>query len=120
LTLKEIKKINKEIARLSSKIKRLEGEATNTTPNLSGEPSGNGVSDKIGNAVAEITDAKKEIQNLEILRNSALNRLSKDVFEENCLFMFLSLKYSWVKISMKVEGNYTPDNIRIKCSNYKW
>ena len=121
MTAGEIKQINKEIARLRSKIIRLESGAFKITPTLSEAPAfGGGISDKVGNSVAEISDIKREIQNLEILRNSALNRLSRDIFEENCLFMRLSLHYSWRKISMQVGGNNTPDSIRKMCSRYKW
>ena len=120
MTAREIKHINKEISRLKAKVIRLESEATNTAPKLSDSPGGGSVSDKIGNAVKQITDIQREIQNLEILRNSALNRLSRDIFEENCLFMHFCLKYSWAKIAVITGGINSPDNIRIRCSNYKW
>lgn len=120
MTAKEIKQINKEISRLKAKVIRLESEAVSTAPKLSGLPGGGGASDKIGNAVSQITDIQREIQNLEILRNSALNRLSRDIFEENCLFMRLSLHYSWTKIAVQVGGNNTPDGIRKICERYSW
>lgn len=120
MTAKKIKHINKEISRLKAKVIRLESEATNTAVKLSDTPGGGNVSDKIGNAVTQITDIQREIQNLEILRNSALNRLSRDIFEENCLFMRLSLHYSWTKIALKVGGNNTADGIRKVCERYSW
>lgn len=120
MTAKEIKRINKEISRLKAKVIRLESEATNIAPKLSDSPGGGGTSDKIGNAVTQITDIQREIQNLEILRNSALNRLSRDIFEENCLFMRLSLHYSWNKIALQVGGNNTADGIRMMCERYSW
>ena len=120
MTAKEIKNINREIAKLKSKMIRLEHEATNTAPVLSDMPSVHNASDKIGSSVAEITDIQREIQNLEIIRNSALNRLSREIFEENCLFMRLSLRYSWAKISIETGGNNSADNIRIMCCRYSW
>lgn len=120
MTAKEIKRINKEISRLRAKVVRLESEAVNTAPNLSDTPVAGGVTDKIGNAVVEIADIQREIQNLEILRNSALNRLSRDIFEENCLFMRLSLHYSWTKIAVQVGGNNTADGIRMMCERHSW
>ncbi len=120
MTAREIKHINKEISRLRAKVIRLESEAVNTAPNMSDTPVAGCASDKIGNAVSEITDIQREIQNLEILRNSALNRLSRDVFEENCLFMRLSLHYSWTKIAVQVGGNNTADGIRMMCERYSW
>ena len=120
MTVKDIKNIDKDISKLRSKIARIEGEAMNTSPNISGMPIANSVSDKVGGSVAQIVDIQREIQNLEILRNSALNMLSRDVFEENCIFMRFSLKYSWTKIAMECGGNNTADGIRMMCERYKW
>ncbi len=120
MTAKEIKQINKEISRLRSKMIRLENEALNTAPKLTDLPGANNVSDKVGNTVAQVADIQREIQNLEILRNSALNRLSRDIFEENCLFMRLSLHYSWTKIALQVGGNNTADGVRMMCERYSW
>lgn len=120
MTAKEIKEINREISRLRAKIIRISAEADNTSAKLSDLPSGGQTSDKVGNAVVQIADIQKEIQNLEIRRNSALNSLSRDDFVENCLFMHLSLKYSWKKIAKVAGGINTPDNIRIMCSRHRW
>ena len=120
LTIKKIKEINKEISRLKTKTIRLESEATKVTQTLSDMPSAGNVSDKVGNIVTQIADIQREIQNLEILRNSELNRLSKDIFEENCLFMRLSLHYSWTKIALQAGGNNTADSIRVMCDRYTW
>ncbi len=120
MTAKEIKRMNKEIARLRSKIARFKSEAVRTTPNVTGMPGSNQVSDKVGTAVTQIADMQREIQNLEILRNSELNRLSRDILEENCLFMRLSLHYSWTKIALEVGGNNTADSIRMMCGRYEW
>ena len=99
---------------------RIESEAHNISPNISGMPGSNQTSDKVGNAVAQVADIQREIQNLEILRNSALNRLSRDIFEENCLFMRLSLHYSWAKIAVKIGGGNTVDSIKKMCYRYHW
>lgn len=120
MTAKKIKDINREISRLRAKMARISAEADNISPKLSDIPGGCGTSDKLGNAVAQIADIQREIQNLEILRNSALNRLSRDDFVENCLFMHLSLRYSWAKIAVDTGGINTPDNIRIMCNRHHW
>lgn len=85
MTAKEIKDINREITRLKAKIARIAAEADNTSPKLSDLPSAGQTSDKVGNAVVQIADIQREIQNLEICRNAALNSLSRDDFVENCL-----------------------------------
>lgn len=120
MTAKEIKRMNKEIARLRSKIIRLKNEAAGTTPNLSDMPHVSGISDKIGTAVTQIVDIQREIQNLETLRNSEINRLSRDVLEENCLFMRLHLNYSWTKIAIECGGGNTKDSVRMMCERYEW
>lgn len=120
MTLREIKNINNEIARLKSKIIRLRNEAENISPVVTGMPHSGGTADTIGNIVAQMSDMQREIQNLEILRNSALNRLSRDIFEENCLFMRLALHYSWTKIALEIGGGNTGDGIRMKCERYSW
>lgn len=120
LTAKEIKQINKEISRLRSKAIRLESEAFKITPALSDTPGAGGTSDKVGNAVSQITDIQREIQNLEILRNSALNRLSRDIFEENCLFMHYGLHYSWQKIASTIGRTDAVESIKKTCYRYHW
>lgn len=120
MTAKEIKDINREITRLKAKIARIAAEADNTSPKLSDLPSAGQISDKVGNAVVQIADIQREIQNLEIRRNAALNSLSRDDFVENCLFMHLSLRYSWAKILTKVGGNNTIDSIKKMCYRHHW
>lgn len=120
MTLKEIKNINKEIARLRAKIIRLRNEAENISPVITGTPHCGTSSDKVGNIVAQMSDVQREIQNLEILRNSELNRLSREIFEENCLFMRLALHYSWTKIALEIGGGNTGDGIRMRCERYNW
>lgn len=121
MTAKEIKDINREITRLKAKIARIAAEADNTAVTLGERVISSGqTSDKVGNAVVQIADIQRDIQNLEIRRNSALNSLSRDDFVENCLFMHLSLRYSWAKIAVDTGGINTPDNIRKMCNRYHW
>ena len=118
ITISEIKFINKEIQRLNSKLACLESEAYSTTPRLDDSPPGGGVSDKVGNLVSQITDIKIDIQALEVKRNMALNLLSREKFEENCIYMRLKLHWSWQKIAVKVGS--TADSIRMMCERYSW
>lgn len=121
MTAREIKDINREISRLKAKMVRIQAEADNTAVTLGERVISSGqTSDKVGNAVVQIADIQRDIQNLEIRRNSALNSLSRDDFVENCLFMHLSLKYSWAKIAVDTGGINTPDNIRKMCNRYHW
>ena len=121
MTIGEIKYINKEIQRLNATLVRLESEAYNTTPSLSDSPPGGGASDKVGNLVSQITDIKIDIQALEVKRNMALNLLSREKFEENCIYMRLKMNYSWVKISQITTGRIDCwQSIRKKCFRYSW
>lgn len=121
MTAKEIKDINREITRLKAKIARIAAEADNTAVTLGERVISSGqTSDKVGNAVVQITDIQRDIQNLEIRRNSALNSLSRDDFVENCLFMHLSLHYSWAKILTKIGGSNTIDSLKKMCYRHHW
>lgn len=120
MTIKDIKKIDKEISRLQAKRARIEGEAFCVSPKLNGTPHGGGASDKVGNSVAQVVDIQRDIQNLEILRSSALNRLSREIMEENCIFMRFSLHYSWTKIAVECGGGNTADSVRMMCERYSW
>ena len=82
MTLSELKSLQKRIDRLRSKRAWLRSNAQNTTPSLSGMPSGNDDSDKLGTTVAQIADIDAEISALTAEYNAHIKRLSSDVFEE--------------------------------------
>jgi hypothetical protein len=68
--------------------------------------------------VSQITDIKIDIQALVLKRDMAINMLSRDKFEENCIYMRLKLRYSWAKIAGAVGS--TTDSIRMMCERYSW
>jgi hypothetical protein len=118
ITIREIKYINKEIQNLKAKLIRLESEAYNVTPRLTDSPPSGGTSDKVGNVVSQITDIKIDIQALVLKRDMALNMLSRDKFEENCIYMRLKLRYSWAKIAAVVGSGV--DSVKKMCYRYSW
>lgn len=118
ITIREIKYINKEIQRLNAKLVRLESEAYHITPKLSDTRGNGGESDKVGSVVSQITDLKIDLQALVLKRDMALNMLSREKFEENCIYMRLKLRYSWSKIAASVGS--TADSIRMMCERYYW
>ncbi len=120
MTIREIKDINRQISKLSLKLERLNSEMLDISPSLSDMPASGGVSDKIGKCVTEIADLEKNIADLKAKRDYELSRLSKDVDEENCIYLFLVRHYSWAKIAIQTGGINSPDNIRMKCTNYEW
>lgn len=118
ITVSEIKSINKEIQRLKARLVRLESEAYSVTPKLSSAPSGGGASDSLGNTVAQITDVKLDMQALVLKRDMALNLLSREKFEENCIYMRLKLHYSWARIAAAVGTSV--DALKKMCYRYSW
>ncbi len=118
ITIGEIKFINKEIQRLNAKLVRLESEAYSVTPKLSDSPPNGGTSDKVGSVVSQITDIKIDIQALVLKRDMALNMLSREKFEENCIYMRLRLHYSWAKIATSVGTSV--DGLKKMCYRYSW
>jgi len=103
---------------MSAKLVRLESEAYKVTPKLNDTPFGGGDSDKVGNIVSQITDIKIDIQALSLKRDMALNMLSREIFEENCIYMRLKLHYSWAKIAALVGSSV--EGIKKMCYRYSW
>lgn len=121
MTIREIKKFNREIAKLKRKLERLKSDAFNVTPSLSGMPGSDNVSDKLGAAVAEIADIEREIAELTVERDAHLQRLSVDVDEENCIYLFLVRGYTWRKIAQITDGRPdTTNSIKKRCYKYDW
>ena len=118
MTYKDVKIIDKEIHRLQSRLGVLESDVYSVTPKLSDAPSGGGTSDKIGKAIAEIADINTEIQALQFRRDSAINKLNLQKYEDNCLYMRLKRNMSWAQIAAKVSS--TPDSIKMMCHRYIW
>lgn len=121
MTIREIKVINRRIDNLCSKVVRLRSEVVNVTPALTGMPGGNGDSDAIGRNVAAITDAENLIKELIEYRSRELEKLSKDVFEENCIYLFLVERRSWRYIATKITGRPdTAESIKKRCYRHSW
>ena len=121
MTLRELKSLQKKIDRLRSKRAWLRSNAQNTTPSLSGMPSGGGDSDKLGTTVAQIADIDAEISALAAEYNAHVKRLSSDVYEEYCILLHIVKGMTWRRIAFEVTSRSdTADSIRMKCYRYKW
>ncbi len=121
MTLRELKSLQKRIVRLRSKRAWLRSNAQNTTPSLSGIPSGGGDSDKLGTAVAQIADIDAEISALTAEYNAHIKSLSSDVFEESCIFLHIVKGMTWRRVAFEVTGRAdTANSIRMKCYRYYW
>ena len=121
MTIREIKEMNRIIDRLRSKLGRLRSDVTNMSPSLSGMPGNQNVSDRIGRCVSEIADIEHTLNDLISKRDHEYRRLSKEIFEENCIYLFLVRRYSWRRIAQLMTGRIdTADSIRKRCYRYKW
>ena len=84
-------------------------------------PGNQNVSDRIGRCVSEIADIERTMNDLISQRDHEFRRLSKEIFEENCIYLFLVRRYSWRKIAQRMTGRVdAADSIRKKCYRYKW
>lgn len=81
-------------------------------------PQGSGSGDTIGKVVSQITDIKIDIQSLELKRSMALNLLSRDKYEENCIYMRIALHYSWARVAAAAGSNV--DSVKKMCYRYSW
>ena len=121
MTLRELKSLKKRIDRLRSKRAWLRSNAQNTTPSLSGMPSGGGDSDKLGTAVAQIADIDAEISALTAEYNAHIKRLSSDVYEEYCILLHIVKKMTWRRVAFEVTGRADTEHSIIKrCQRYSW
>lgn len=123
MTIREIKELNRLISTLSHKKERIKAEMLKTSPVLSGLPgtSNGSHQDKIGKCVAEISDLETRIAQLKARRESELSRLSKDIDEENCIYLFLVENYTWLKIAQITDGRLdTVNSIKKRCYRHEW
>lgn len=127
MTKKELSQLyylKKEIKQQQRRIAELEAVATNCSTNITGLPSGNGVSDKIGDYAAQIADLKALLDlNLKKCFYE-LNRLDRFIqsVEDPLLRQILTCRfvngYSWRKIACTIGGPNTPDGLRIKMMRF--
>lgn len=121
MNIREIKENDRKIAALSRKLERLKADALNVTPTLTGMPGSGQMSDKIGSCIAEIDDTEQELKRLIAIRDKSLRRLSKDIDEENCIYLFLVRRYSWRRIAQITDGRLdTVASIKKRCYKYEW
>lgn len=111
MTKKELSQLyylKKEIKAQQKRIKELEAVATSCASNINGLPSGEGISDKIGNYASQIADLKSLLDlNLKkcFYELNRLNRYIQSV-EDSQMRMILTLRYvrglTWQKIAFEI------------------
>lgn len=115
---RDIKRLQREIARLRSELDTIEGKATRTTQVLTDMPSGGGVSDKPAEYVVASEGIASRIEFLEMRIKKIIMTLPNTI-EGNCIYMKVVKGYSWAKIAAIVGGN-TENSIRMACHRYHW
>ncbi len=108
MTKKELSQLyylKKEIKEQQRRIAELEAAATKCTANISGMPSGKGISDKVGKYAAQIADLKA-ILDLNLKKSFyELNKLTRYIesIEDSEMKLIFSFRYiqnmSWYEIS---------------------
>lgn len=118
MTKKELSQLyylKKEIKEQQRRIAELEAAATKCTANISGMPSGKGVSDKVGKYTAQIADLKA-LLDLNLKKSFyELNRLTRYIesIEDSEMKLIFSLRYiqnmHWHEIARAI--NYQDESV---------
>lgn len=121
MTKKELSQLyylNREIEEIQRRILELEDLATGCTVRITGMPGGKGVSDKVGQYVAELSDLRCLLDlNLKKCFYE-LNRLNRFIsgIEDSQMRMILSLRYvnglPWDQVAASISYIHTGDSIR--------
>lgn len=125
MTYKELKIKQSKIKELRLDIAEIKASAEKTTQTMSGAPSSNGISDKVGNNATRIVHIEKQIEKIKAEINAELDRLPNNVVGK-CIRLRIKQNYSWVKLSFilndSIRGNnyLSPDAIRVACHRLKW
>lgn len=122
MTIREFKELRKEINRLKSKAICLRSASVCTTQILSGIPLSHQTTDKIGSGVAEFMEIERQIDELTEILDAAIKRLSREIFVENCIYLYLTHRdYTWRRIAFEVTGREdTTNSIKKLCYKYDW
>lgn len=122
MTIKELKAIKKRIKLLRLQLELPKSAADSTTANITATPhSKSTISDKVGRNTANMADLQDELQQLTAEYNDAINRLSYDVDEENCIYLFLVRRYTWRRIAQIADDRFdTANAIKKRCERHEW
>lgn len=122
MTIREFKELRKEKNRLMSKAACIRSASVCTTQTLSGMPLSRQASDKTGSCIAELMEVEDRIAALDRELDAAIDRLSRESFTENCIYLYLTHRdYTWLTIANKVTGRGdTFESIKKLCYRYTW
>lgn len=127
MTKKELSQLyylKKEIKEQQRRIAELEAAATKCTANISGMPSGRGISDKVGQYAAQIADLKA-ILDLNIKKCFyELNQIDRYIqsVEDPLIRQIMMYRFenhmSWRQIERAIGGNNNAESLRKRLFRY--
>ncbi len=127
MTKKELSQLyylKKEIKEQQRRIAELEAAATKCTANISGMPSGKGISDKVGQYAAQIADLKA-ILDLNIKKCFyELNQIDRYIqsVEDPLIRQIMMYRFenhmSWRQIERAIGGNNNAESLRKRLFRY--
>ncbi len=127
MTKRELSRLyysKKEIKLQEMRIKELETKAASCTSQISGMPSGSGISDKVGNNAAQIADLKTllEIDHQKLkLEEKILERYIQSV-DDPLIRLIMRYRFAeccgWDEVENKIRGNNTSESLRKKLYRY--
>ena len=127
MTIKELYSlyyIEQEIKEYELKIVELRELATNISPNYTGMPGAQTVSDKVGNAVTAIVEYTQMLENAiqeKIEQSIKINAYILDVEDpqlRQIMFLRFVKRLSWQAVANRIGGGNTADGVRMRCNRY--
>ena len=122
--LKNLYYLKKEIKEQQRRLAELEAAATNCSTKITGLPSGEGISDRIGNYAAQIADLRA-LLDLNIKKSFyELNRLIRYIegIEDPLIRQIMIYRFenhmSWQQIERAIGGNNKAESLRKKLYRY--
>lgn len=122
--LKNLYYLKKEIKEQQRRLAELEAAATNCSTKITGLPSGEGISDRIGNYAAQIADLRA-LLDLNIKKSFyELNRLIRHIgsIEDPLIRQIMIYRFenhmSWQQIERAIGGNNKAESLRKKLYRY--
>ena len=118
--LKNLYYLKKEIKEQQRRLTELEALAINCSTEITGLPTGKGISDKIGNYAAQIADLKALLDlNLKKCFYE-LNRINSYIegVEEPMIKQIIECHMSWLQIERAIGGKNRAESLRKKLYRY--
>ena len=122
--LKNLYYLKKEIKEQQRRIAELEAAATKCTANISGMPTGKGISDKVGKYAAQIADLKALLDlNLKkcFYELNQIDRYIQSV-EDPLIRQIMIYRFenhmSWQKIARQMGGDHSADSLKKRMYRY--